>query len=714
MRAKLHVMFVINGNGFYYGRLMADYTPMAYADDVTVDSLTNFRNAVPASQRMKVFINPSNNCSCQMELPFVNTFDAISPVDASWSSMGNIAIRELVGLKHANGSTQPLTLTTFAWATDVELSLPTSTDSSALVAQAGDEYEAQGPVANMATAAADMAGLASRLPVIGKYARATQLVSGGVARAASLLGWSRPAIIRPSEPMRPTFISSLAPGDAGDNVTKLTVDSKQEVTVDTGVIGIQLPDELSIPGIAARESYLTQFTWTTAAVAGDLLFNAAVTPHALVRNTSDGTLYLPACAFAVLPFRFWRCKMRYRFQVVASAHHKGRLRFVWDPLYVQSLEANVQLTRVVDISNDQDVTIDIDWGQTQHYFEKWGTDTLAGSCYGTAARTASAVPFANGVLGVYVLNDLATPNSTVNNDVVVNVFISAVDLEVRDPQPLVNRGTSYAWTVQAGEDAVASHTDGSEDVGAGPATADHNLGNAPEDDHIALVYFGERIENFRQILRRYNFHSTAVFTNVNTDPALWTMVQSDVPPVFGYNNQTLHTSGANKFNYVNYTLLDYLMPAFCCMRGGMRSKYVVSAPTGAIQTAVVRRSTPLATLSVPTAPTTIATTTQSAYAKAAIAARSSLTIGAAATPVSRQPVLEVEHPYYKPCRFDEAKSAKQNRGAYQSPFFNTHALDITTSPSTDKVVVDRYTSVAEDFSLMWFQGCPPLRVIVAP
>jgi len=367
----------------------------------------------------------------------------------------------------------------------------------------------------------------------------------------------------------------LAPGDAGDNVTKLSVDSKQEVTVDPSVIGIQLPDELSISGIGARESFLTQFVWNTSKVAGDHLFNIAVTPHVLARDSGTGTIYLPACAFATLPFRFWRAKMRYRFQIVASAHHKGRLRIVWDPWYVQSLEANVQLTRIVDIGNEQDIMVDVDWGQTTHYFEKWGSDTVAGGCYGTTARNAAARPFCNGVLGVYVLNDLATPNSTVNNDITINVFVSAIDLCVRAPDDLTKRGTAYAWTVQAGDDMEQMVAASSEDPGTGPATADHHFGSAPMDSHDALVYFGERVENFRQMLRRYNFHSTATFTNVNTDPGQWTMVQSDVPPVYGYNNQTLHTAGANKFNYVSYTLLDYLMPAFACMRGGMRSKYVV-------------------------------------------------------------------------------------------------------------------------------------------
>jgi hypothetical protein len=59
LKSKLHVRFVINGNGFYYGRLMADYTMLPNVDDVTSTSTLVAANAIPASQRMKVFIDPS-------------------------------------------------------------------------------------------------------------------------------------------------------------------------------------------------------------------------------------------------------------------------------------------------------------------------------------------------------------------------------------------------------------------------------------------------------------------------------------------------------------------------------------------------------------------------------------------------------------------------------------------------------------------------------
>jgi hypothetical protein len=84
MRANLHVKFMINGNGFYYGRLMADYAPLPGLDSVTDYSTLPQDNIVQASQRMKTFIDPSMCCSTELYLPFVYQKDAVAIPTADW------------------------------------------------------------------------------------------------------------------------------------------------------------------------------------------------------------------------------------------------------------------------------------------------------------------------------------------------------------------------------------------------------------------------------------------------------------------------------------------------------------------------------------------------------------------------------------------------------------------------------------------------------
>lgn len=713
MRANLHVRFMINGNGFYYGRLMADYAPLSANDQCSDYSTLIAENAVQASQRMKVFIDPSDCCTNELYLPFVWHADAISPTTAEWSQLGQVYVRELNGLKHANASVQPITITVMIWASDVMLSVPTSFDSTALIAQAGeDEYANTGPVSNTASAIAKAASALTNLPAIGPYARATELAARGAAKMAGMMGFSRPAEIEPLSGMRPTYVSSLAPGDAGDNTQKLTVDSKQELTVDPSIIGIDLPDELSVAGIAARESYLTTFNWTTLRVAGDLLWNARVTPNLCRRSGS--VYYLPATAFAAIPFQYWRGKMRFRFQIVASAYHKGRLRLVWDPLFVQSLETNIQYTDVIDISTQRDVTVEIEWGQSRHYCTQMSS--LTGSGSHTTAAIGAASADSNGVLGVYVFNDLATPNSVVNNDIQINVFVSMVDFQVASPGDLTGFANAYSATVQAGEDEAPQQEAGNE-PGCGPATSTTTLGLAVDDPNEFAVYFGERVASFRELLHRYNYYAS-LFTNntVPAGPALWQLKLPHVPIPYGYNSFSLHTTtvGAKKFNYVSTTLLQWLMPAFACMRGSQRAKFVVGSSTGSAVTSVSAIRTSSGAFTLGGVPTSIPVTSQSNYGRASLANRSNLLVGGAMTPAGNQPVLEVEFPYQKAVRFDEARIMDVNSTAATSPFQLRYDVNTLLAAVNLPVTLDIYTSIGEDFQLFWFQGCPPLTSLGPP
>lgn len=709
MRANLHVRFMINGNGFYYGRLLADYAPLSANDQMSSYTTLSTPNLVQASQRMKVFIDPGDCCTQEMYLPFVWHADSIAIASAEWGSLGQIYMRELTPLKHANASVQPITITIMTWATEVMLSLPTSVSSSALVVQAGDEYSEPGPVQKTATAAADMASRFTDVPTIGPYARATSIAAGAVAKVAGLFGLSRPCIIDPNMPMRPTYISSLAPADAGDNVQKLTVDSKQEITIDPSTIGIDLPDEMSISGLAARESYLTSFTWGTARSAGDLLWNTRVGPNLCI--LSGGEFFLPAPAFVAYPFEYWRGKMRIRFQIVASGYHRGRARIVWDPVYAASLEANVQYTRVIDISVDRDVTIEVDWGQAQHFL-RTASITGGSTAYSTTAL-ASANASYNGVVAFHVFNDLATPNSAVNNDIQVNVFVSFVDFQVASPLTVSGLSNSYAATEQAGEQ-MESSMDGN-DPGCGNPETTMVLGGASDDSNDHLVYFGETIASFRQLLRRYTLYSSLTSVNpTTTAPAVWTMVETDMPIPYGYNSYSLHlTATAQPFNYVGFHWLTYLAPAFACVRGSHRSKYVTtSANNDAVSNLVVTRNA-TATPTV-AAPITLAVTSQSAYGRATLNNRSNLGAGAATTPSGKQPVLEVEFPYQKNIRYDEARIASVDSTLITSPYGGAHTIEVLLNPGTSRVFLDRYISVGEDFNLFWFQGCPPLTNLSPP
>lgn len=708
MTARLRVKFMINGNSFYYGRIMVDYVPLPFWDTAMSFDLTNLGNAVGASQRQHIYIDPTTSVAGEFELPFIWPGDNVNLTLGDLNNLGSLYIRELIQLKHANAAITPVEITVMAWAEDVKLAIPTTINAYGLTAQA-DEYMMR-PFSTVASTAASVARRLSTIPIIGPYAKATEMVASAMGAAARLFGFSRPVQLVESTPMRPTYFGSVASTDSSDPVSKLTVDSKQELSVDPRIFGADLGDELTIAGIAGRESYLTQFTWTVARVPDAMLWNVRVNPR--VHPQLANIYYMTACSFAVAPFSWWRGCMRYRFQVVASGFHKGRLKIMWDPNYIAGPETNVAFTRVVDISTERDFVIDVPWGQSLPYKNVAGTSNGAGFM-STSAFTSSGTS-SNGVLALYVLNTLVSPNSTANNDINILVSICMADVEVQVPsETQINTlANIYNYTPQSEEDEVVA-----EGAPVVQQVTEEMLQCTPAPDRT-LVYFGERIQSFRQLLRRYAHHSSflcGTATAATTGDVIWTLTVPDFPQYRGYSPTAMHVSStAGKFNYVNNTLLAYLTPAFLGVRGSMRSKYKVrSAASNDVLTMGVSRSPDILTFTNLTTAVTFAG--QSKFAALTDAYYPSLYAGAAITAPEKQPVLEVEFPYYKNSRFDMARcvtgDVSANSPVSAGPLY--HRVQLTLTGTSTKAL-DRYISVGEDFQLFYFMGAPPMRTLASP
>lgn len=695
LQCTLRVKAIINGNPFYYGRLMVDYQPLFTRDPTTEVSTLYKRNLVPASQRMHLFLDPCTSQGGVMALPFVYPVNALSIPNAEWSQMGRITVREVAALKHANASTVPISIIFSIWAEDVVLAVPTTLDSSSLVLQAG-EYDMK--PSTLATTAASWAGSLSKAPVIGRYAKATEMVLKAAAGVAKIFGFSRPNYIGPIMPMRAVPIGDITHSDTQDTSVKLTLDSRQEMTVDPGVVGLDLGDELAVSHIASRESYVTQFTWATTKISYDVLQNIRVNPVCPFVDTA--TYYLPACTFAALPFKYWRGTMRYRFQIIASAYHKGRLLFVYDPNFIGSIEPNVSYTKVVDLENERDFVIDVSWAQPRTWLEVGGFTAVAPFSNTAYTNVAS---YANGVLGVYVLNKLTSPNDTVNNDVTIAVYASLCPDDCEFSVPTSTQIYNTTYSLQADEDDNVPTKEMSDDT----------LCTCLPTDATDLVYFGESFPSFRAMLKRYVYHST-----------LTTLTSSagSIMAIFGFPNYPnsrgvdltngINSTGATRANYCPTTLLTYLTPAFLTQRGNIRNKYIVCDQTATITT-VVRGTT--ATFGAPIAVSTVGSSTDSMM-KASSNWFAFMGDGAHIAATDKNQAVEVETPFYRPERFAVAKDPFGVYPTSATIGYSSHNVFSRFQLPTGggRMAIDRYVSVGEDFQLSWFQGAPPMRLYNIP
>jgi hypothetical protein len=747
LRAKLHVKILVNGNGFYYGRLLANYKPIPECDEFILDRALIPQDNISASQRPHIYLDPTTSQGGEMILPFFWWNNALSIPKSEWSRMGDMSIRTLNQLKHANGSTDPITVSVFAWASDVSLSIPTSFNPRSLTPQMGmekagnkkkskpkvtfksnkpkpkpsmqDEY-GSGMVSKPASTVARIAGMLAQAPIIGPYARATEIAAGGVANIAKLFGYSRPNDLDPIKQFTPRFMGDLATTNLPDSIQKLTLDAKQELCVDGSTLGLSNTDEMTITSVACRESYYTQFRWAMLTDPETHLFSTAVSP--VVWDTLAGgvlpEVHMPACCFATLPFREWRGSMNFRFQVVASNYHRGRIKIVYEPHDVESNEYITNYTQIVDISEEKDFTVTVGWGNRYAYLphRSPGVSDLP---YDTAAPIVSGGIFENGILSVYVVNELTSPNSVPNNDVQINVFVSAGDdFEVKNPDAtLIENLTPFlpqsGFEAQSGEEGVVQ---GDEECTNEPSAPMQDLAattmaaHLDVSDPMSSVYFGEDITSFRQCLKRYNFFSYFPFNTSDTPSLRIITYILDFFPFYRGQAGANSAFGASG-NYCKLTMLNYLTPAYQAWRGGIKWKWQL---VGGIANSSYSNMT-ISRVPQTTTVANVRTATQVSLTGAAAEVLMqtvnnllpNIWSGAMATSAQQQPVVEAEIPFQQHYRFRCGKRRKFEAGMTGPDSNNLYRVDLMADSAANRGSgALTYCATGEDFSLFFFTGCP--------
>lgn len=756
LRAKLHVKIVINGNGFYFGRMIAAYLPRpSEMFGIPLPRSGNAFDLIRLSQLPHVYLDPTTSQGGELSLPFFCPNNAISIPEAEFSQMGVIIFQDMTALGNANANGAPITVTVYAWATEVTLSIPTSTGCGAILPQMGDEY-GTGPVSKPAFAIARAAGSLAKIPAIGPYAKATQMAANATGSIATIFGYSRPTQVENSKTIKPEYVGVLANTNVPDNATKLTMDCKQEVTIDPRVVGLDSADEMTILSLSQRESYLTSFQWKGDDAMDTVLYSKHVTPVSFNVYSSglSEELHLTPCAFAANPFKYWRGTMKFRFQVVASAFHKGRIKVVYDPYLLVAAsvgEYNVNYSHVCDLAGERDFTLEFGWGQVKSWLPILDLAT-ARSYYpaGTNAVLTTPGPTigANGLFSVVVVNNLTTASENLAS-VHVNVFVSTSDdFEVCVPECAHMAGLSWSPGVTTGgapPSKIAPRVENFPlpkfDAQMGEDTADPvdpltesapvipnatlTLGEKlVKQDHTLDVYFGDPIVSFRQCLKRYQF-SRAWQPQHSDETAgfvIYRYILPDIPLFHGAVQGAIDfcvgsTPAPAHWNYVKTTLLNYLLPAYAARRGGIRWKYhlqgVDNAPSSL---SITRFSEQLGFFE--TQQQTYLWSYNQPHLMADIYNQVFPNTWCAThvTDVRNNPVIEAELPYYNNARFYITRNTNVTDVGKRSTSYHQLTAHVKVMQATggDNPVILSYVSVAEDFNLFFFCGVPPLFLVSEP
>lgn len=773
LQGTLHLRIAINGGPFIYGRAIAAYYPQPVYNEHSFGPPTSEYYKQQLSMLPHVFLDPTASEGGEIVCPFFCPDNWIDLIGGNYTHMGRLHICSINNLLHANSSTAKANIAVYAWMTDVRLAGPTTRNYESYEAHSGDEltYGAaalsvlgavltwmnhvkcsyvgedrhsdhvtvphaeavephsgdeygSGIISKPASAVAKAAGILANIPSIRPFARPTEMVASAVGRMAHVFGYSRPTIVSDLCRVRMKNAGNLANTDQHEAVTKLSLDSKQELSIDPRTVGLSDVDEMSFNYIKQKECYMSTMEWTESDVGETQLGLITVGPDFHNRALINGHgLTLPAPMYTVAaPFKYWRGSIKLRFQLVASQLHRGRLRFSYDP-YVHgagSPDENETYSRIIDLATNRDFEMVISWNHPHSWLRV--NDRFGASLYNHPVGTVTnSKNFHNGQVLVEVVNELTSPNPFLAQPVYINLFVSAgEDFEVACPtddilkyceyEPQTGDQTREIFEPQSGTEGEEVIAD-SDNIPESPAPIVPVGKIELPDNPNSHVFFGESFASIRALLKRYCYHMSYFGTN---GVFCHFITESNFPVEPGQGRTPRHVTAASAtpsltpYTYSAMTYLNWFTPCYVGWRGGLRSKYVLTN-TSRTSTIFVRRfAEPVdqADCGLLGYGSTAYSDNQYAYNSRGLL---NCHAGGEIVPVYTDGVAEVEFPFYSHKRFAPARKFLDGSDTDSKEWTGEnggHLVACTYSDSSIGAFVHRYVAAGDDFSLFMWVGQP--------
>lgn len=578
LRAKLCLKFVINATPFHFGLMRVAYEPNVNAAN-TGDRKSTIRTnvtspvpyVIPLSQLPGVWMHPADNSGGELKVPFFlhkNWLKLSSQIPAKTMGALYYYVTAPLAVASATGSSS-ITIDTFAWLEDVELSGSTAE----LTLQGKDEYD--GPVSSISSAVAQASRSLEKVPVIGKFARATTIGASALSSIAALFGFTNTPVITDIPARIPTPGPFLASSEIGTPVQKLTLDPKQELSVDPTLHGIGNEDQMAISNVVSISSALTIDGWNTTDLVGTVLFNANVSPSLFgAVNVVDASVvtqarrvYHTPMSYLSMMFTHWRGDVIFDIEVLCTKFHKGRLKIAWDPLGSSGLLAlpeNTVYTTILDIGENNKATFRVPFHQAYAWLRTRGISRDNWS-FGNSLPVNDE--YDNGLFIISVLTPLMSPVTPQNVSILISVK-GAPNLEFANPRTGLGDTSSSPspsfFAVQAGDTIEIS-----------PQQETFGDEGAQHPERFALN-FGESIVSLRTLLHRYSIYDVSTpFASSATRFAWFRKSYSRLPPMFGYDPSSgssankLLTVGTAPFNFPATHPITYVSMMYGGSRGGI-------------------------------------------------------------------------------------------------------------------------------------------------
>lgn len=592
LRCNLHLKWIVSASPFYYGLNLISYNPMPETHPIPSIVIGGDQQMVTRSQRPHLWLNVDTSEGGEMVLPFFYPENWVENRALSITRLGDIHYSSPRVLANANATAGgKVTIACYAWCENMEMAAPTlvlQSKRSATTTRKSksgnvvdrmssfDEY-GSGPVSNIASAVASAGAALSNVPVIGPFARATEIGAGALSRVAAWFGYTNVPVISNVMPFKELPFGGMASSEISAPTPKLTLDPKNELTLDSRTVGLDGTDELSLESFVTRESYYTTFDWSEIKNPGDALFLAYVAPALIYRRGLAQISWPTPLSFASTMYQYWTGDVIFRFRILCTQYHRGRFKIQFEPSANGSItfpmDDTANITRIFDIGECRDIEICVPYMQAKAFLpivHNIDSSDIPFAPDGIGLNTTSEV---NGVIKVSVVTKLTSPVASAPISLVVSVR-GAENLKFMGPTT-----PSNGIQLVSQSDKVACISD--------------SMGNCDEEEPMVnLVYGGETALSFRQLLHRHCFVRSI---RVGLTSQLLKTYQTLYPPALNYTNDTrnIYTAqGGAKVNYVANNFVSWISPCYAGRRGSMYWAYNPSTSSSSDLTVEFVRAVP--------------------------------------------------------------------------------------------------------------------------
>jgi len=370
---------------------------------------------------------------------------------------------------------------------------------------------------------------------------------------ASLFGWSMPVMTTQPSRIRPEPFQNSANLIGYDTGHRITMDPKQELTVDPRICGT-VDDDMVIATIAKRESLLDLQTWSYSSSPMSPIWRAFVMPQMHRRYTSGTNQYVQPTAlhYASIPFQAWRGSIKLTFTFYPTSFHRGKIAVFYEPncdqfsLISAGLSLNKNYLAIIDLQTTTEVSVCIKWAQPR-YYQECAPDTVSQYSISSASAASVMRNYANGWVALVPITNLVGPSGYAV-DYAVTVSSDDIEFAYPDQSLLPKRVTQGDSSTQMDGPCIDLVDIGSDSVRA------------------AQLHYGERVFSFRSLLKRFTQTDVKTLVVSSYNVGDFVVYRPTIVP------QLLPSPSGTTADSSTVSLLSFLRPSYLGMRGGFRKR----------------------------------------------------------------------------------------------------------------------------------------------